>query len=226
MTITVVIPYRGTAPERERAYVAVSRALHDILPDTLFLAVDSGHDPFNRAAGRNLGVRLAADSGCDVAVICDADTIPERQPLHDAITGALRDGRLHTPYGTFRGLSEQGTADFFAGRPAEDCDAELVYAWSVGGVFVIRPDAWTAAGGMDERFTAWGAEDVAFRRACDTLLGPTVRHPGQIVHLWHPPAQRTGTPANDAVWELAQRYAEAEGNAKAMRSLIAERPAA
>lgn len=222
MSTAVVIPWRGTNPERERAYAAVSRALHDMLPDAVFLAADSGHEPFNRAASRNLGVRLAADAECDVVVLCDADTIPERQPLLAAVEGA-RDGRLHTPYHRFLGLTEIGTRDYLAGTPVSACEVELDYAWSVGGVFVIRPGVWKQLGGMDERFTAWGGEDVALVRAADTLLGQTVRHRGLIVHLWHPPAQRTGAPANDAVWDLAARYADADRDVEAMRTLIAER---
>ncbi|MDH2424761.1 galactosyltransferase-related protein [Sphaerisporangium sp. TRM90804] len=223
MSVAVVIPYRGTTPERERAYKAVSKALRGMLPDAVHLAVDSGHEPFNRAASRNLGVRLAGDAGCDVVVLCDADTIPQKTPLLAAIDGAREDGRLHTPFNRFLGLTEQGAHDYLQGAPVEACEVELDYAWSVGGVFVIRPDAWAAAGGMDERFTVWGSEDVAFVRAADTLLGQTLRHPGHIVHLWHPPAQRVGTPANDAVWDLAARYAQADRDANAMRALIAER---
>jgi hypothetical protein len=222
VSVAVVIPYRGTTPERERAYATVSRALHDMLPDAVFLAVDSGHEPFNRAGTRNLGVRLAADAGCDVVVLCDADTIPEKQPLLAAIEAA-KDGRLHTPYHRFLGLSEKGTSDYLAGVPVSACEVELDYAWSVGGVFVSTPGAWEKLGGMDERFTAWGGEDVALVRAADTLLGQSVRHRGVIVHLWHPPAQRTGTPANDSVWDLAARYAEADRDVEAMRALIAER---
>jgi len=93
---------------------------------------------------------------------------------------------------------------------------------STGGVLVIRPDAWALAGGMDERFTGWGCEDSAFLAAADTLLGPSVRHPAQIVHLWHPTADTPG-PGRDANYELLRRYRAAEGDVPAMRALIAER---
>lgn len=223
--VVVVIPWRGGDPGRERAYEVVSARLAAILPDAVVIAADSGHDRFNRAASRNLGIRLAQSAGADVTVLCDADTIPEPGPLQEAIERAVRDGCLHTPYTRFLGLTEHGTEDYLAGKPLDGCEVELDYAFAVGGVFVVTPAAWEQAGGMDERFEAWGAEDVAFRRAADTLLGPTRRHEGVIVHLWHPPAPRTGTPANDAVWDLAARYRAADGDPAAMRSLIAERSA-
>lgn len=226
MSVAVVVPWRNTHPDRARAHTVVREHLRAMLPDAIHMDVDDGAERFNRAASRNHGARLAAEAGADVVVICDGDTIPlrdpHRVPLLEAIEQAT-DGVLHMPYARFLGLTEQGTLDYIAGRPALGCDIELDYAYSVGGVFVIRPDAWQAAGGMDERFTAWGCEDAAFRRAADTLLGPTVTHPGTIVHLWHPPAQRMGSPENDAVWALADRYAAAEGDVEAMRALIAER---
>src|SRR5690606_36606862 len=114
-----------------------------------------------------------------------------------------------------------GTRDYLSGRPAPECGIDLDYGLSVGGVFVIRPDAWWSAGGMDERLTGWGSEDVAVRRAADTLLGKTRTPWGSIVHLGHPPSPRFGPDVDDG-WDLAARYAEAEGNPAAMCALVAE----
>lgn len=223
MTVAVVVPWRDTHPDRARAHTVVREHLRTMLPDAVHMDVDDGAERFNRAASRNHGVRLAAEAGADVVVVCDADTIPERGALVHAVADAFASGLLVMPYERFLGLSERGTGEYLGGRPPGDCEVELDYRYSVGGIFVIRPDAWWSAGGMDERFTAWGAEDMAYRRAADTLLGRTVTHPGTIVHLWHPPSPRTGTPENDAVWALADRYAAAEGDPVAMRALIAER---
>lgn len=226
MTVAVVVPWRDTHPDRARSHTVVREHLRWLLPDALHIDADDGSQTFSRAGSRNHGVHLAEQACADVVVVCDADTIPlrdpHRVPLLEAIEQAA-DGLLHMPYAQFLGLTEHGSSEYLGGRPARECEVELDYAYSVGGVFVIRPDAWRTTGGMDERFTAWGCEDKAFRRAADTLLGPTVTHPGTIVHLWHPPAQRCGTPENDAVWALADRYAAAEGDMEAMRALIAER---
>ncbi|HEY9370052.1 galactosyltransferase-related protein [Streptomyces sp.] len=221
LDVAVVIPWRGGDPDRERHHEVVRARLRDVFPDAWHIDADSGHHPFNRAGSRNRGVRMAQDVGAGVVVVNDADTIPEPGPLRAAVQQAAADGCLHTPYTRFVGLTEAGTRDYLAGLPLQRCGVDLEYGFSVGGVFVIRPDAWWRAGGMNKRFTAWGSEDMAFRRAADTLLGPTVRHDGTIVHLWHPPASRSGAAVN-AGWDLAARYTAAAGDRVAMAALVAE----
>lgn len=194
-----------------------------MLPDSTLLVVDSGHEPFARAATRNLGASLALEAGLDVAVVCDADTVPEYVPLARAIHGAAEDGLLHLPYTRYRALTPAGSRRYMRGRDPERCTAELDWEASTGGVFVIQPHRWFDCGGMEERFTGWGFEDTSFRIAADALLGPTVRHPGLIVHLWHPSTQDRGTPEKETAKQLALRYDAAEGNPDAVQSLLSER---
>lgn len=222
MTIAVVIPWRGGQPDRERHHAAVRAHLVALLPDAIHLDADSGYVPFNRAASRNLGMRLAEEAGADVAVICDADTLAEPEPLHVAIAAA-GDGRLHLPYTLFRGLSAHGSEQHLAGRPAAACQASIVSEWSTGGVLVITPGAYWQAGGQDERFIGWGMEDAAFRIACDGILGPTVKHAGVITHLWHPTEVAPATEQYQRNFSLVCYYTDAEGNPEAVRKVIAER---
>ncbi|MEU0937602.1 galactosyltransferase-related protein [Embleya sp. NPDC005971] len=217
----VVLPWRAVGPARVRNHGHVRAYLRDHLPHATHLDADSGHEPFSRAGSRNLGIRVAADHGADIVVLCDADTLPDPDALHAAIEGAA-DGRLHLPYTWYRGLSEDGTAAYLSGAPLADCATELTMTGSTGGVLVARPDAWALAGGMDERFTGWGCEDTAFLAAADTLLGHSVRHPAQIVHLWHPKADGPSA-GRDANYALLGRYRAAEGDPPAMRALIDER---
>lgn len=221
MRVACVIPWRGGQPDRERHHETVRTHLRMLLPDAVHMDVDSGHRPFSRAGSRNLGVRLAEDAECDVVVLCDADTLPEATPLHAAIEGAS-DGRLHLPYVHFRGLSENGTRMFLGGTQAEACETDLAHDWATGGVLVLTPAAWWRAGGMDERFVAYGYEDTAFRIAADALLGPTVKHPGIIWHLWHEQQMGLGSPQHTANGELAGRYVGAEGDPEAVRAIVAE----
>lgn len=222
MRVAVVIPWRGGQPDRDRHHETVRAHLRALLPDVVHLDVDSGHEPFSRAGSRNLGVRLAQDAGCDVVVLCDADTLAEEEPLLAAIDGAHQAGRLHLPYTHFRGLSENGTRLYLDGTPPDACEAELETTWSTGGAMVLTPEAWWRMGGMDERFTGWGMEDTAARVACDALLGPTVRHEGVIHHLWHPSAIDPASPLYQANRELMARYVEAEGNPDAVRAIVRE----
>lgn len=222
MTVAVVVPWRPGTPERIAHHDHVSARLTALLPEAVHLDVDSCHAPFSRAGSRNEGVRLAEAAGARVVVLCDADTLPEAEPLHAAIAAA-HDGRLHLPYTWYRGLSQDGTRAYLAGAPAEDCPTDWAHEWATGGVLVITPQVWWQAGGMDEGFTGWGFEDTAFRTAADALLGPTVKHDGTITHLWHPPESGLGSPLHVAGGQRMERYVDATGNPDAIRQLIADR---
>lgn len=194
-----------------------------MLPDAVHIDVDNRAEPFSRAGSRNHGVRLAEQHAADVVVLCDADTIPQSGPLHDAIAGAHTDGRLHLPYTWFRGLTEKGSRDYLAGRTARECEVDLQHKWATGGVLAVTPAAWWAAGGMDEQFVAYGFEDTGFRICADAILGPTVKHPGEIVHLWHPSAVGHGSDNHRRNAERHRLYEAAEGDPDAVRALLAER---
>lgn len=222
MTVAVVIPWRPGTAERNAHHEYVRAYLRQLLPDAIHLDVDDGHTPFSRAGSRNESVRLAQIAGADVAVLCDADTLPEAEPLNESIEAA-GDGRLHLPYTWYRGLSQRGTIDYLAGTPAADCAVDLEHEWATGGVLVIQPASWWAAGGMDEAFQGYGFEDAAFRIAADALLGPTVKHDGTITHLWHPSEVGHGSPQHIANGQLCQRYVDVTGDPDAVRALIAER---
>lgn len=222
MTVAVVIPWRPGTPERNAHHEYVRTHLRQLLPDAVHLDVDSGHAPFSRAGSRNEGVRLAQIAGADVVVLCDADTLPEPEPLHAAIEAAT-DERLHLPYTWYRGLSQRGTIDYLAGIPSADCAVDLEHEWATGGVLVIQPASWWAAGGMDERFVGWGFEDAAARICADALLGATIAHQGTITHLWHPSEVGHGSPQHVANGRLCQRYVDATGQPDAIRALLAER---
>ncbi|MGW2048557.1 glycosyltransferase family 2 protein [Streptomyces sp. NPDC001858] len=221
MTVAAVIPWRPGSPERNAHHETVRAHLAGLLPDAIHLDADSGHDPFSRAGSRNEGVRQAQTAGADVVVICDADTLVEPEPLRAAIAAA-GDGVMHLPYAWYRGLSVDGTAQHLAGAPADECPADLAHQWATGGIIVIQPAAWWRAGGMDERFTGWGMEDAAYRICADALLGPTVRHPGTITHLWHPPESGLGSPQHVANGQHCQRYVDVTDDPDALRVLIAE----
>jgi predicted glycosyltransferase involved in capsule biosynthesis len=55
-----------------------------------------------------------------------------------------------------------------------------------GALILIMPRAaFEAAGGMDERFRGWGAEDVSFVHAVDTLYGRHRTLDASAHHLFH-----------------------------------------
>lgn len=219
--VLVAIPWRPQ-PSRIPAHTAVTAHYRALLPDAHIIDVDTGHDPFCLAGCRNKGVRIAEQTGADVVVLGDADTLPEREPLLAAIDAARTSGRVHLPYTEYRSLGGAGTAQYRAGRPLPDCSHITIPA-ACSGVYVTTPATWWTCGGQDERFRGWGMEDVAFLVAHRVLLGgDPVRHQGRVYAMPHQSAPKTG-PAYEANVALYHRYLDAaDRGADAIRELIAE----
>ncbi|MCS5736010.1 hypothetical protein [Herbiconiux daphne] len=216
--VTIVIPWRPQ-PSRLAAFDAVVEWYRSALGDVPIVAVDTDDEVFNLARCRNAGVQGIA-SPHDVVVIGDADTVPERGPLLEAIAAARTSGRVHLPYTEYRWLGAEGTAAFMAGRPLGDCAHEIVHG-ACSGVYVTTPATWRSHGGQDERFRGWGFEDAAWHVAHETLLGePPRRHEGHVFALHHVAQPREGA-HYDANAALMERYRSAAATPAAMRDLVA-----
>lgn len=197
MNIGIYIPWRGSGCRyrlQNMQYVRDTLTSYELGRVSL---CDSAAEKFHRAGVRNLCAQHALGERVDVMVLCDADTLPERDALVAAIKGAYEQPVLHLPYTQFVGLTKEHSFEVITGTaPVDDQQRWLETAThSIGGVWVMRPDAWHNAEGMDEGFTGWGWEDNAFHLASNVLNGQTVRHEGNIYHLWHPrPADLLHTP--------------------------------
>lgn len=215
--VLVTIPYRGTSPERQANYRLVHQHFIHLLPGVELIEVDSGHEPFNRAATRNECVRHGADH--DVIVICDADTLLQQAPLLEAIEQAAVDNLVHNPFSVVRGLTKDSSLRCLVGDHRAP-KAAFQLTWAVGTAYVTTPTAWWDIGGMDERFTGWGFEDTAFAIAHRTLKQPMPRHEGMATQLWHPSAPRLGDPHYDAGVEHYARYLAVDGDKAGVAELI------
>lgn len=161
--------------------------------------IDSGDPVFNRSASRN----AAVEAGC--TVISDADCIPDKTPLLEAIRD-IDDSAVHLPYTSCETFHPNGT---IAGR----------FTFTCGGCYVTTRDAWFAPGGQDERFAVWAPEDFAYRMAHETLIGPMVRHAGILKARGHDRPPKSG-PDYEAAVALYRRYEAANGNREAMEELV------
>lgn len=185
--------------------------------------MDTRHEPFCLAACRNEGVRTAEALGCDVVVLGDADTLPEREPLLAAIEAAQTSGLVHLPYTEYQSLGATGTGQHRAGKRLEDCD-HVTIPFATSGVYVTTPATWRACGGQDERLLGWGMEDVCWLVAHRALLGADpARHDGRVYALGHESQVKEGEQYERNV-ALYQRYLEAgdSGNPDAVRAIVAE----
>lgn len=215
--VSVIIPWRPQ-PSRLPAFEAVVDWYRTTLPGVDIVTVDSGEDAFNLSRCRNLGVAAIGDES-QVVIINDADTIPERGALLEAIAAASTSGLVHLPYTEYRWLGGTGTAQFVAGVPLEHCEFELVDG-ACSGVYVTTPASWLSHGGQDERFRGWGFEDAAWHLAHEALLGEVPRrHVGTVFALHHEPQLREGLQF-DANAGLMQQYRDAATDPTAMRQLV------
>jgi hypothetical protein len=222
--VLVGIPWRRQ-PHRVYAHDLTVDTYQVLLPNAHIVDVDTDHEPFCLAACRNKAVRMAEAGGYDLVVLADADTLPEPEPLHRAIQDALTSRFVHLPYNEYRSLRRDGTDQFLAGRPLEQCNAFVVDG-ACSGIYVTTPATWWSHGGQDEHFLGWGGEDAAWYSAHTTLLGaPPVRWQGRVYALHHESAAKEGEQYT-ANFALVHRYHQAEGDPAAMRALVTESPTA
>lgn len=216
--VTVIIPWRPQ-PSRLAALERVFAWYRENLGNVEIRTIDSGDDVFNLARCRNLGMR-SIEAG-EVAIINDADTIPERGSLLAAIDASATSGRVHLPYTAYHWLGMPGTGQYQSGVALAACDYELVIG-ACSGVYVTTPEAWWSHGGQDERFRGWGFEDAAWYLAHETLLGePPRRHSGRVFALSHTQEVREG-PQYDLNAGLMSRYRDAAVSIDAMRQVVFE----
>lgn len=218
MKAMLAIPFRGNGGERERILGKTLELLRNLYNWEHVELFDTSHPTFNRAATRNRGVFAAEQYGCDVVVICDADSIPEQEPLKAAIHSS-NDGIIHFP---FTSVVEYPADRLDELDPALSAARSIGKGWypSQGGCWVATPKAWWEAGGMDERILHWGPEDRAFLAAYRTLLGDSVRHEGMLVCVTHGDRGREFDPGDV---NIMQKYEQAFGNKERMLEVIASR---
>lgn len=222
--VTVAVPFRHSGCRyRFESFRFISDMITGWIPDAEFVMVDAGGETFDRSRTRNLAVRRAEN---DVVVLHDADTFATKDNLLAAIEAARTHNGLVLPYHYYGGLSEESSARVMSDPkkyPPHKERYEETNEESIGGIWVIRKEAWWRAGGMDERFRGWGYEDNAFFVASETMNGPVKRIRGRIHHLHHPrPKGFTQTPEYFFNQRLYQYYREALGNPIRMQQILNE----
>lgn len=217
MKVGLVIPWRSQ-PSRIPPFESVLGWYEKNFPDiNIYLSDRSG--VWNLSASRNDGVLKAQKDNCDVVIVNDADTIPEFNPVMEALRSAVVDGYCHTPYTNYIMLTKGGTAQHIRkGTPLSRC-AGRPYKEACSGVYIATPEMWFGIGGQDEKFTGWGYEDNAWHRAHEVILGiPSVRHKGNCYAFNHIDQPHSG-PQYEANKELWLRYLEID-NKEDMLNLV------
>jgi len=226
MKVVLAFPFRDDAEfTRSPGFKVVKDQVSQLTRFSSVITVDSGHQPFNRAATRNLAVRRAEELEADVVVLCDADSIPQRDPLREAILAAADSGLIHYPFNEVWEMAPKAIHLIRVGRTVNQLRNRSFHRYgpSQGGIWVCRPETWWKAGGQEERLVGWGCEDRAMIAAANTMVGKAVHHEGVLMCLYHhrPPTDQQWMP--DDV-ELLRRYENSIGNLSEMRAILDERP--
>ena len=87
-------------------------------------------------------------------------------------------------------------------------------------MIVVGKAQLEACRGYPEQFRGWGAEDEAMAIILDTLVGPHVRLPHDLIHFWHPAGPRGRHPDYSQNRLLFYGYSSVAGDPEAMWELI------
>jgi hypothetical protein len=176
--VVVLIPWRGGDELREQSWDVVRPHLERLGWD---LYAGDAEGEWSRGAAIN-AMALQAGSW-DVAVIGDADTVPERSALMKAISQVRRTGGGCRPHDQLFRLTPSGSIAFAQGKALEERHIDKLHPG--GGYLVVARDGWDRVGGYDESFVGWGHEDTAFNVM---LLAKADwdRTAGRAWHLFHP----------------------------------------
>ena len=253
--ISLLVPFTpGVADDRDRIWAWLKQYWKHNLPGCQVVmgtdpSVHSATEPglpFSKTAAVNAAAKLATG---DVFVIIDADAYVPPDLIRYAVS-EIREARTtgrrlwFVPYRHFYRVNQESTERVLTSDPRNPWhfaeppdDADIVEGGRVseafghhfGAMITIMPRlAFEEVGGMDPRFRSWGAEDVSFLRAVDTIYGSHKTINRTVFHLCH------GTIGGglDRKWKgqaeahpfggLGSRYLAAFGDRARMLRLMAE----
>jgi hypothetical protein len=215
--VSVVIPWRP-ALGRERAHAWVLQRWREHFPSWQVVTGRAPDGPWRKGAAVRDG--LARTSGSTV-IVADADVWCDSiEEAVDEVAGGR--ARWAMPHKLVRRLTEEATEKVLRGGPLDGATVETHRGMPGGGMVVLARAVATGVP-MDPGFEGWGQEDEAWAVALETLAGPMWRGTTDLVHLWHPPAdrlnRRVGSPESQA---RLGRYLEARDRPDTMRALLAE----
>lgn len=219
MKVVVLVPRRADNGRRDDVWSYVRSRWADEQPT--FKVVEGLHDdggPFNRSKAINAAAKKAGK--WDVAIIADSDSFVGPPQIEAAVETAARTGQMTLAYDRFCYLNFEMSNQIMAGFNGNwYAGVEWTMPGTCSSMVVVPRKVWDQAEGFDEGFVGWGGDDIGASHKFQTFGNGLQRIPGEVWHLWHPPAVHAD---NDTWVPRCERYAKASYNPDAMRALMAD----
>lgn len=221
MSVAVLVPWKPGCEHREAAWRWVRARYAERFPT--WEIIEGTSVPFSRARGI-----LAALEQTDVEIVVVADADVWCDAIGETVE-AVADGWA-IPHRLIHRLSQESTEKVLEGADwrrlplssDNSQDRRPYVGHPAGTMYATRRDVLVEVP-PDPRFLQWGQEDDAHAAALCTLVGQPERGNADVVHLWHPPAERKNRRVgSDENLALMRRYKKCYRHKDAMRALIDE----
>lgn len=200
--VSVVIPWRSADPQRIKVWEYCKREW-EIMGVEICAEPDTDYGPFNTSMACNNGFKKSTRP---YVMTTGADIIPDYTMLDYGLYEIKNQGRNWVPLANKTEYFDEATTDRILEHKRwwdEQTDPRLEVPFQTG-VMLMKRELYAEAGGHDERFTGWGGEDAAFRRAIHLLGGDSDPLPLSLRCLWHDPGRRSTMSAKN--FELCDIY--------------------
>ena len=192
--------------ERLKVWAVCKKWWLDNFPDIELIESASiyGVNGYAKAKVVNTGIKQAT---AKIIVMADADVIPSIEAVKQCIEAIkTTDIDFAVPHRMVRRLTEKATKIYMIDNiiPVNNESFERIYQGIVGGgIWVISKEAWIISGGMDERFTGWGGQDIAFCYVVSNAGLKIWQGYQYLCHLHHTPQKSKSTQIKQQNLELA-----------------------
>lgn len=215
----IVIPWREQ-PSRVYAFNAIINHYKKHFVDVPIYYGDFPSERWNISGSRNIACENAFADGCDVVAVMDADFFMEPATIREGVRKAVKLGRMVIPFQNLYFLDQAFSRKLVEGELGlNNLGMYLpVYRSQVAGSNIITKEVFETLNGWDERFLGWGYEDVAFKMAHETLIGPISKINNYAASLFHEDRDKELVEKNK---EHAELYASYVNNPSLMKKLLA-----
>lgn len=218
MKVAVLIPHRPDNGRRDEVWAYVRSRWANESPDFKIVEGQHADGPFNRSKAINAAAKKAGKF--DIAIIADSDSFVGKPQIDAAIELAARTDQMVLAYDRFCYVNVEMSNQIMAGFAGNwYSGVEWTMTGTCSSMVIVSRKLWLEAEGFDEGYVGWGGEDIAFSHKAQTFGNGLHRIPGEVWHLWHPPAVHAD---NDTWVPRCERYARASYKPDEMRALMAE----